>query len=201
MNYLALFEEDDTMQNVPQVTLQPNECNAPQADCNTYLNEAMARVASLYPSGLIETFTPEQEHRMVKIQSDLDEALFDVHTDHHAAIDEWEREWLILLGFHPVPQDALSRMQSWDHQKVWDTLLRGIPVKIWSVVLGEWIFWVRDTKVAEKTATKYPGIPIYTLQELKIMTQTKWTREYLQKMHLNKSVLGATLVESSRVDS
>ena len=203
MNYLALFNESNATHNseseesasVPKNALHQNAYQ-------TQLNEALSLIASLYPKGFFRTLSPEQEKQVHEIQRKLDEALLlGSKTDYLNAIAEWERAWLLLLGYHPVPQESVSRMQLWDHQKVQDTILRGYPIRIWSVVLGEWIFWVRDSKIAEKIVIKYPGVPIYTLQELKIMTEARWTREYLQKMHLNKSVLGATLIESSRSES
>lgn len=164
------------------------------------LHEAVQRIASLCQGDTYAKLTIEQREKLAKSGEALDQTLVLQSDNPLSAIEAWEREWILALGHHPVPQEDVFRIQRWDDGEILTALQKGIAVKIWSVVLGEWIYWVRDDGVAEQTAAKHPGIPIYTLQELKIITQAAWSREYLTQTHLAKHELGAKLLSSSRIE-
>lgn len=164
------------------------------------LHEALERIASLCQGDDYAKLTIEQKEKLTKSGEALDQALVSQSDDPLSAIEAWEREWILALGYHPVPQEDAFRIQHWDEEKVLNALQKGIVVKIWSVILGEWIYWVRDDDIAEQTVAKHPGISIYTLHELKIITQAGWSREYLAQTHLAKRELGSRLLSSSRIE-
>ncbi len=67
----------------------------------------------------------------------------------------------------------------------------GQPVRVWSGVLGEWLWWVRDEAEREKLIAEGCTEPIYSLKELGIVKG--WEPDDLKLAHALKKDLGATI--------
>ncbi len=84
-----------------------------------------------------------------------------------------------LTPMGPVDQDTM------------DTIEAGQPVRVWSGVLGEWLWWVRGEAEREKLIAEGCTEPIYSLKELGI--DKGWEPDDLKLVHAIKKELGGTI--------
>lgn len=75
----------------------------------------------------------------------------------------------------------------------------GYAVRIYSGVLGQEVWWVRDNGLAQKLETKpwYDGAPVFTLGELLVLTRTCATTEEVREACAIKADFGATIEDAS----
>jgi hypothetical protein len=76
------------------------------------------------------------------------------------------------------------------------TIKGGQPVRIFSEVLGEIVWWARDEQTAEvlKQDPRYQGECVYTLGELRKLAGK--SSEFLRDIHRLKKEFGATLART-----
>ncbi len=72
-----------------------------------------------------------------------------------------------------------------------DAIKAGQPVQVWSSVLGEWLWWVRDEDGRQALLQQGCELPIYTLGELAVVAG--WGTEALREVHAFKREMGATI--------
>ncbi len=84
-----------------------------------------------------------------------------------------------LTPMGPVDQDTMTAIEA------------GQPVRVWSGVLGEWLWWVRGEVEREKLIAEGCTEPIYSLKELGIVNG--WEPDDLKLAHALKKDLGATI--------
>jgi len=87
----------------------------------------------------------------------------------------------------------------WDTAAIARAMENRKPVPVWSSLLGKWVIWVKSE--AEKETLEKVGLraPVFTLEELRIMTQAKWDAEHLKRVTAIKRELGGTVQHSSNV--
>jgi hypothetical protein len=85
-----------------------------------------------------------------------------------------------------------SKLTSEERQAIIPTIKAGRPVRIFSEVLGEFVYWVHDEQTAErlKREPDYQGEVVYTLAELRELTGK--SPELLRDIHQFKRAFGAT---------
>ena len=94
-------------------------------------------------------------------------------------------ELLVVLIQHgakpmgPVDQDTMATIEA------------GQPVRVWSGVLGEWLWWVCGEAEREKLIAEGCTEPIYSLEELGIVKG--WEPDDLKLVHAIKKDLGGTI--------
>ena len=69
----------------------------------------------------------------------------------------------------------------------------GMAVPVWSAVLGEWLWFVRDEKAKAKLVAEGCQVPIYTLGELAVVVDKKLGPDGLKDVHAIKKKFGATI--------
>lgn len=69
----------------------------------------------------------------------------------------------------------------------------GKAVPVWSAVLLEWLWFVRDEKAKAKLIAGGCQVPIYTLGELAIVVDRKLGPDGLKHVHAIKKKFGATI--------
>lgn len=84
-----------------------------------------------------------------------------------------------LTPMGPVDQDTMATIEA------------GQPVRVWSGVLGEWIWWVRSEAEREKLIAEGCTEPIYSLKELGVVKG--WEPDDLKLVHAIKKDLDATI--------
>jgi hypothetical protein len=84
-----------------------------------------------------------------------------------------------LTPMGPVDQDTMAAIEA------------GQPVRVWSGVLGEWLWWVRAEAEREKLIAEGRTEPIYSLKELGIVKG--WEPDDLKLAHAIKKDLGGTI--------
>ncbi len=84
-----------------------------------------------------------------------------------------------LTTMGPVDQDTMTAIEA------------GQPVRVWSGVLGEWLWWVRGEVEREKLIAEGCTEPIYSLKELGVVKG--WEPDDLKLAHALKKDLGATI--------
>ena len=69
----------------------------------------------------------------------------------------------------------------------------GKAVPVWSAVLEEWLWFVRDETAKAKLVAEGCKVPIYTLGELAIVVDSKLGPEGLKDVHAVKKKFGAAI--------
>lgn len=89
-----------------------------------------------------------------------------------------------------------SKLTPEQRQAIIPTIKAGRPVRIFSGVLGEMVWWTRDEQTAEvlKQDPRYQGEVIYALAEL-VQIQGK-SLEFLRDIHRFKKEFGARLAKA-----
>ena len=80
------------------------------------------------------------------------------------------------------------------NQAAMDRIKAGEPVRVWSGVLGEWLYWLRGEP--ERKALIDRGVElgrIYTLGELAVIINQRWTPQDVRNLHTMKREFGATI--------
>ena len=86
-----------------------------------------------------------------------------------------------------------SKLTSEERQAIIPTIKAGPPMRIFSEVLGEFVYWVKDEPTAGrlKRAPDYQGDVVYTLAEIRELAGQ--SPEFLRGIHQVKKAFGATL--------
>jgi hypothetical protein len=77
------------------------------------------------------------------------------------------------------------------NQKAMDIIRGGGRVPVWSDVLGEWLWWVRDEDARQRLLSEGCEIVIYTLGELELVAG--WDAAALKDVHAIKKRFGTTI--------
>jgi hypothetical protein len=85
------------------------------------------------------------------------------------------------------PSDAI---QPWNPELIDHALRTGRFIRIWSRVLDGWCVWVRDEATRTMASRRYPGIPVFTLAELKALVASNCPPTHLRGIAQVRSVFG-----------
>jgi hypothetical protein len=92
---------------------------------------------------------------------------------------------------------AGNHFRPWDDSWILETMRSGGRVLIWSKVLGEWVFWVRDETESERIAESHPSLVTYTAREIWTMVRERWCERRLRLAHKTKKLLGGRVVQTA----
>ncbi len=103
---------------------------------------------------------------------------------------------------HPKPIQKVHKGESVDTSdaQACDALSKGRTMPVWSRVLGEWIYWVRDEQSKELLAKRFPEAVAYSLAELRTLVQSHPSHDQLRAIHELKKAFGGTLTPKADSD-
>jgi len=107
------------------------------------------------------------------------------HLSHASPHDKDERSNVASVE----PSDAI---QPWNPELIDHALRSGRFVRIWSRVLDGWCVWVRDEAIKEMASRRYPGTPVFTLAELKVLIASNCPPTHLRGIAHVRTVFGNT---------
>ncbi len=70
----------------------------------------------------------------------------------------------------------------------------GGEVLMWSQLLSDWLYLVKDERVAEKLRKECPGIAVYTEAEASIIANNRWPEGQLKEAHRTKKICGGRII-------
>lgn len=91
--------------------------------------------------------------------------------------------------WNQTPDPSATRVPF--NQKNLDDIKAGRPAQVWSAVLEDWLWWVRDEDVRQALLQQGCEVAIYTLGELAVVAG--WEAEALRDVHAFKREMGATI--------
>ena len=77
-----------------------------------------------------------------------------------------------------------------------DVIRAGGKVPVWSDILGEWLWWVRDEDARQRLKSEGCEVVIYTLGELGLVAG--WDATALRDVHTMKKTFGANIERPER---
>lgn len=83
----------------------------------------------------------------------------------------------------------------WVDSEIYECLLNGQAVLIWSKTINEWLFWVLGDQETKSVHLRFSNTCTYTLEEIDLMVRAKWGPQQLQIAHKFKRELGGKIVE------
>ena len=128
----------------------------------------------LYYRGPENVITPELLETLRKYKGELLNALREL------------RDWNHLPSGPPTA--SVSDAFTGDHLAA---IRAGRPVPVWSSVLGEWLWWVKDETTKERLQVEGCTAPIYTLGELSLVAG--WDADALRDVHAIKKTFGSVI--------
>ncbi len=93
---------------------------------------------------------------------------------------------------NPLPESPPSgpEIRTFNQEDL-DLIRSGGRVAVWSEVLSEWLWWVRDEDARQQLLSEGCVAAIYTLGELALVAG--WDSNALNEIHATKKLLGGTV--------
>jgi len=145
----------------------------------------MNAAADLLKEVQAKGITIEVEGMDLYASGPIDDAIITRLRDHKA-------ELLAILATHPLADlpDPSTATEPFN-QEAMDAIKRGQVVPVWSDLLGEWLYWVRDEVKRKALQAQGCTAPIYTLGELAVVANMP--PEDIKKLHGIKKAFGGVI--------